>query len=123
MATELKSLAIQFLQLAATGKVDEAYQLVAPSFRHHNPYFSADAEALKAGMRENARLHPDKTFEVQRALADGDVVAVHSRITMPSKDMQIAVVHIFRFEDQKIAELWDVGQAQPELMVNQIGMF
>jgi predicted SnoaL-like aldol condensation-catalyzing enzyme len=42
---------------------------------------------------------------------------------MPSTAMTIAVVHLFRFEAGKIAELWDVGQAQPEQMVNQIGMF
>ncbi len=122
-AHHLKSAAIEFLQLAAAGKVDEAYQLVAPNFCHHNPYFQADAESLKSAMRENARHHPDKTFEVQRALADGDWVAVHSRVSMPSTAMTIAVVHLFRFEAGKIAELWDVGQAQPEQMVNQIGMF
>ena len=122
-AHHLKSAAIEFLQLAAAGKVDEAYQLVAPNFCHHNPYFQADAESLKSAMRENARLHPDKTFEVQRALVDGDWVAVHSRVIMPSTAMTIAVVHLFRFEAGKIAELWDVGQAQPEQMVNQIGMF
>lgn len=122
-AHHLKSAAIEFLQLAAAGKVDEAYQLVALNFCHHNPYFQADAESLKSAMRENARLHPDKTFEVQRALVDGDWVAVHSRLSMPSTAMTIAVVHLFRFEAGKIAELWDVGQAQPEQMVNQIGMF
>lgn len=122
-AQQLKSNAIEFLELAAAGKVDEAYQLVAPHFCHHNPYFQADAESLKSAMRENARLHPDKTFEVQRALVDGGWVAVHSKVNMPSTAMTIAVVHLFRFEAGKIAELWDVGQAQPEQMVNQIGMF
>ena len=122
-AHQLKSAAIEFLQSAAAGKVDEAYQLVAPNFCHHNPYFQADAESLKAAMRENARLHPDKIFEVQRALVDGDLVAVHSRVNMPSTAMTIAVVHLFRFEAGKIAELWDVGQAQPEPMANQLGMF
>lgn len=120
---QIKTSAIEFLQLAAVGKVDEAYQRVTPHFRHHNPYFFSDGDALKAGMRENAVQNPDKVFEVQRALVDGDLVAVHSRVMMPSRKMQIAVVHIFRFENDLIAELWDIGQVQPEQMVNSLGMF
>lgn len=123
MSANIKESAIQFLQLAASGKVDEAYALVAPGFRHHNPYFPSDAAALKQGMLDNARKNPDKRFEVQRAIAEGPLVMVHSRIQMPSNALTIAVAHIFRFEDGKIAELWDIGQAQPELMANELGMF
>jgi len=32
-------------------------------------------------------------------------------------------VHIFRFEHNKIVELWDIGQPQPEQMANAFGMF
>ena len=116
-----KQTAIDFLQRAASGDVDNAYRLVAPNFRHHNPYFASGAEALKAGMRENAIKNPNKAFEVQRAIAEGPLVAVHSRVQMAA--MTIAVVHIFRFEDGRIAELWDIGQPQPEPMVNELGMF
>jgi predicted SnoaL-like aldol condensation-catalyzing enzyme len=48
-------------------------------------------------------------------------VAVHSRLQFGTNTM--AVVHILRFEEGWIAELWDVGQAQPEQMVNEHGMF
>jgi predicted SnoaL-like aldol condensation-catalyzing enzyme len=33
------------------------------------------------------------------------------------------VVHVFRFDGERIAELWDVGQSIPEKMVNENGMF
>src|SRR5581483_5314508 len=46
--TPQKKIAIAFLQNAATGKLDEAYELVSPGFRHHNAYFPGDAESLKA---------------------------------------------------------------------------
>jgi predicted SnoaL-like aldol condensation-catalyzing enzyme len=118
-----KELAISFLRLAASGNVDEAYELVAQNFRHHNPYFASDAEALKAGMQENAHKNSNKLFQVQRAIAEDSFVAVHSRIQMQSNALTIAVVHIFRFEHGKIAELWDIGQPQPEQMANELGMF
>jgi predicted SnoaL-like aldol condensation-catalyzing enzyme len=35
----------------------------------------------------------------------------------------VALVHIFRFEGNLIAELWDIGQAAPENSPNEYGMF
>jgi predicted SnoaL-like aldol condensation-catalyzing enzyme len=32
-------------------------------------------------------------------------------------------VHIFRFEQGRIVELWDLGQEVPESSPNQYGMF
>jgi len=49
-------------------------------------------------MEENAAQNPNKTFEVQFALEDGDRVAVFSRIRQNPEDRGAAVVHIFRFE-------------------------
>jgi predicted SnoaL-like aldol condensation-catalyzing enzyme len=38
-------------------------------------------------------------------------------------DRGFAVAHIFRFEDGRIAELWDLAQEIPENMANELGMF
>lgn len=119
-----KDRAISFLQLAAAGRIDEAYEkFVGEHFRHHNPYFAGDAASLQAGMRDNASKHPGKIFEVQRALQDGVLVAVHSRVRMHEGHAGVAVVHIFRFEADKIVELWDIGQPVPEQSPNEHGMF
>jgi predicted SnoaL-like aldol condensation-catalyzing enzyme len=122
--TDLKNAAIDFLQLTAAGRVDEAFARHAgPAFRHHNPYFASDAATIQAGMRANAAGFPQMEFEVQRALEDGALVAVHSRARMAPGMSNIAVVHILRFEDGKIAEMWDIGQAEPVPMANELGMF
>jgi predicted SnoaL-like aldol condensation-catalyzing enzyme len=119
-----KGAAVEFLTLAATGKVREAYERhVGPGFRHHNPWFRGDAESLRAAMEENAAQNPDKTLEVQMALQEGDRVAVFSRVRQRHGDAGGAVVHLFRFEGDRIAELWDVGQEVPEESVNENGMF
>jgi predicted SnoaL-like aldol condensation-catalyzing enzyme len=118
-----KEIAVAFLKLAASGRVDEAYDLyVGESFRHHNPYFAGNAQSLKEGMRDNALKNPSKTCDVQRAIEEGAFVAVHSRIHMPPSQT-ITVVHLFRMEAGKIVELWDVGQPVPEDAVNEQGMF
>jgi len=122
MSTQ-KDLAISFLKNAASGKLDEAYSLVTSDFRHHNAYFKGDAESLKAGMAGAHQQFPNTQLDVQRAIEEGDVVAVHSRVQHAPDRPLIAVVHIFRFEGDQIAELWDVGMEAPKDSPNENGLF
>lgn len=119
-----KNAATSFLKLASAGKVDEAYsKFVGEGFKHHNAFFEGSAESLQAGMKENAALNPDKVFEVKRVIAEGDFVVTHSHVQQKPGDLGAAVVHIFRFENGKIVELWDLGQPVPAESPNQYGMF
>lgn len=119
-----KEKAVSFLQLVASGKVEEAYQkYISPEFRHHNPYFRGDANSLMVAMQENAALNPNKILEVKQAIGEGELVTVHSHVRQRPEDIGGAVVHIFRFQDNQIAELWDVGQPIPEDSPNENGMF
>jgi predicted SnoaL-like aldol condensation-catalyzing enzyme len=119
-----KEMATSFLDLVVSGKIREAYdQYVGPGFRHHNPYFEGSAESLMKGMEENETKFPNKIFEIQHALEDGDFVAVHSRLRLKPEERGLAVVHIFRFRNDRIAELWDMAQPVPEDSPNQYGMF
>jgi predicted SnoaL-like aldol condensation-catalyzing enzyme len=119
-----KDVAVSFLRQAASGRVREAYDThVSKEFRHHNPFFAGDAEALLAGMEENARQNPDKRLDVLHALEDGDLVAVHSHVRQKPGDRGGVVVHLFRFEGDRIAELWDIGQQVPAESLNANGMF
>jgi predicted SnoaL-like aldol condensation-catalyzing enzyme len=118
-----KEVAMSFLYLAASGKVRDAYAHTAPGFRHHNPYFRGDKQSLMTAMEENHAQFPGKTLEVKHALGEGDLVAVHAHVKMKPGDRGIGLVHIFRFEDGQIAELWDLGQAVPEDSPNENGMF
>jgi predicted SnoaL-like aldol condensation-catalyzing enzyme len=119
-----KEAAISFLRLVASGKVDEAYsKYVGAVFRHHNPFFRGDRESLMNAMIENAVKNPNKIFEVKRALEDGNLVAVHSHVRQKPEDTGAAVVHIFHFENGRIAEFWDLGQPIPRDSPNENGMF
>jgi predicted SnoaL-like aldol condensation-catalyzing enzyme len=124
MTDSNKTAAIAFLELASSGKVHDAYsKFVGAEFKHHNPFFEGSAESLMAGMEENARQNPDKVLEVKRAIAEGDFVAVHSHVRQKPGDLGAAVVHIFRFQNGRIVELWDLGQPLQENSQNQYGMF
>jgi predicted SnoaL-like aldol condensation-catalyzing enzyme len=119
-----KDAAVSFLQMTAAGQVEQAFERFAgPQFRHHNPHFPGDAASIKAGMIENAARFPGMVFEVQRTIAEGPLVAVHSRARMTPDGADTAIVHILRFDGGRIAEMWDIGQAQPDPMPNELGMF
>jgi predicted SnoaL-like aldol condensation-catalyzing enzyme len=119
-----KEKAVSFLNQVASGKVREAYRNhIGPSFRHHNPFFRGDADSLMLAMEENAEKNPRKVIEVKRVLEEGDLVMVHSHVKQNPGDPGGAVIHIFRFQDGLIVELWDVGQAVPENAQNENGMF
>jgi len=122
--TSHKATAVAFLRQAATGQAREAFRaFTGAGFRHHNPFFRGDAESLAQAMDENAAKNPGKLLEVQRALEDGDLVAVHARVRLGPDQPVVAVVHLYRFEGDVIVELWDIAQPAPKDMVNERGMF
>ncbi len=119
-----KERAVDFLQLVVAGNIEEAYNTyVNMHGKHHNMYYSADFASLKEGMIENHTQFPNKRFMVKNVLGDGSLVAVHSNIIMKPGEPGVAVVHIFRFEQGKIVEMWDIGQSIPLESPNRIGAF
>lgn len=119
-----KQIAQNFLTLAAKGDSQIAFSLyVGEGFKHHNAYFKGDAQTLIAAMAESAEKHPNTILDIKHVLEDGNLVAVHSRIQKDASSLGMAVMHIFRFENDKIVELWDFGQAVPTNSVNEFGMF
>ena len=117
-------IAVAFLRLASSGSAREAWQRYgATDLIHHNPHLRGDAETLIAAMDENAHENPDKVFEVRRTITEGPMVAVHSRVQLRPDAPSSVTVHIFRIEDGRIRELWDVGQEIPADSPNEHGVF
>ncbi len=119
-----KEAALSFLRMVIERDIEAAYEkYIHPDFRHHNPYFQGDQETLLTAMMESHAHCPDMKLEIQRALVDGDLVAVHSRIGPGKTRPEMAVVHIFRFEGPYIVEFWDISQEIPEDSPNEYGAF
>jgi predicted SnoaL-like aldol condensation-catalyzing enzyme len=119
-----KTAAIHFLELTAIGKVTEAFDLyVSEDFRHHNTSFKGDAASLKEAMLESAAYLPAKKLDIQFAITEGNRVAIYSKVVIYPGEPGIALVHFFRFENNKIAELWDLAQAPPDEIINENGLF
>ena len=120
----IKEIAIEFLHLTASGHARKAFiSYAAPDFKHHNVYFKGDALSLMTAMEENSLKFPNTELIIQRALCEGDTVAIHSHVKLIPEEPGYSIMHIFRFQNNQIAELWDFGQAVPAEMINENGMF
>ncbi len=119
-----KEIAVEFLQLVIAGRINEAYEkYVDMAGKHHNPYFPGGFQALEKAMIENHLQFPAKQYAMKNVLGDDNLVAVHGHIVLRPGDTGIAVVHLFRFQDNKIVEIWDIGQPVPPDSPNRDGMF
>ncbi|MCB9034539.1 MAG: nuclear transport factor 2 family protein [Chitinophagales bacterium] len=117
-----KEIAVTFLQLVGFGKVKAAFdQFVADDFIHHNQYFEGNRSALQNAMEAAHLQHPNNLLETKYVYEDQNTVIAHSLVK--KEDMDIAVVHIFRFENDKIVELWDLGQVIEKNAPNKNGLF
>lgn len=111
-----KEIARSFLKLAGTGNVAEAFtRYVAHEFKHHNQYFKGDRESLMKAMADAHASSPNKSIEVKQIFEDGETIITHSLAHRNDSAAPIAVVHILKFHDNRIVEMWDIGQ---ELMKN-----
>lgn len=121
---KLNEIAIDFLILCSKGDSRKAFELYTHhDLIHHNPFFKGDANSLMIAMEEDAEGNANKSFEINNVLNDNGMVAVHSHIRQDKNDAGYAVVHLLKFEEGKIVELWDVVQQVPDEIINKNGMF
>lgn len=105
-------------------KVDQAVDTYfAPDYIQHNPLVATGAAPMRAFFKGFYAANAASTVEISHVLADGDLVAVHYRFKVKPEDRGMAVVDIFRVENGKIKEHWDVGEPVPEKSANNNGMF
>ena len=114
-----------FYELAFNDKKpEEAIARYAGSkYVQHNP-MAGDGpgpfiEFVKAYTGQFPRLNVD----IKRVIAEGDLVVTHSLLTTSPEDRGTAAVDIFRLEDGKVVEHWDVLQPVPESAANDNTMF
>jgi len=90
----------------------------SPNFIGHNPHMSANGtEAVKDALRTVWATGPKKKIDVRRVCAEGDLVWLHILFPDPlNLGKSLAIVDIFRVQDGKLAEHWDVIQPMDDLI-------
>jgi predicted SnoaL-like aldol condensation-catalyzing enzyme len=119
-----EQIAVSFLERAFNeGDLTAIDELVLPDVIEHNPQSVDGAPALRDLVTRVRGANPQYQVIVKRVLAEGDLVLVHNNVVPTPGARGSAVVDIYRFEDGKIAEHWDVTQAVPQSTVSGNDMF
>jgi predicted SnoaL-like aldol condensation-catalyzing enzyme len=124
MTTDNRASFEQFVDIFYRRKrVGEAFAfLVSDAYRQHNPTIPDGPAAAVEALTPKFDGSPDARFEVQRSLVDGDLAMVHVRASRPGGP-DAAVADIYRFENGRIVEHWDVLQPVPADPVHDHPMF
>ena len=96
---------------------------VGSQYIQHNPLAADGAEAFIQFVTGFVGQFPQLSVELKRVIAEGDLVVTHGLIKTSPEDRGMAAADIFRLQDGKIVEHWDVLQPIPETAANDNTMF
>jgi predicted SnoaL-like aldol condensation-catalyzing enzyme len=102
---------------------DKASQYLGPRYTQHNPGAADGPEGLKGFIAFLKDKFPNNRSEIKRIFADGDYVIVHVHAVREPGTRGNAIIDIFKLENGKVVEHWDVVQPIPEKAANENGMF
>ena len=123
-----RRLVLEAVSRFGAGDIAGFTELLGEDFVSHNPRVAHDP-AAQSGRQAfadyvtgpgSAHLR-GATVEAKHLLADGNLVAVHTRVATPQGDL--ATVDLFRVEGGVIVEHWDVVQPVPGQVLHPHGMF
>jgi predicted SnoaL-like aldol condensation-catalyzing enzyme len=103
--------------------VEAITSYLGPRYTQHNPTAVDGVEGLRKLIEFLRKSYPQAHSEPKHVFADGDYVIIHSHSIREPGTRGAAIVDIFRLEDRKIVEHWDIIQPVPETAANSNGMF
>ena len=127
-----KQAAIAFLKMAFIDKkpAEAIHRYVGDHYKQHNPLVPDGKEGVLAYAQRRVRENPDRTMNFVRVIAEADYVVLHIQHIFAATDQAyaqsphgMAGIDIFRFEDGKIVEHWDVLQNVPAEAVHGNTMY
>ena len=119
-----KKAVLEFYDKALNQKdFDAASKYLGPRYIQHNPGAPDGIEGFKAFIAQRKEKFANAKSEIKRAFAEGDYVILHVHGVREPGERGVAIVDIFRLENGKIVEHWDIVQPIPEKTANSNGMF
>lgn len=102
---------------------DEARKYLGDRYTQHNPTAKDGPEGLRGYIEFLKKTYPENHGEIKQVIADGDMVVLHVHSKRTPDSLGNAIVDIFKLENGKVVEHWDVIQPIPETSANDNTMF
>ncbi|MCA1543711.1 ester cyclase [Bradyrhizobium sp. NBAIM32] len=102
---------------------DAALAYVGNRYVQHNPTAPDGPEGFRKFIGFLREKFPNSRSEIKRSFAEGDFVILHVHSVREPGTRGRAIVDIFKLENGKIVEHWDVIQEIPENPANGNTMF
>ena len=119
-----KKTVLEFYEAGLNKKdFEAAAKYFGPKYIQHNPGAPDGIEGFKAFIAMRKEKFPNAKSEIKRVFAEGDFVILHVHGVREPGERGVAIIDIFRLENGKIVEHWDVAQDVPEKAANANGMF
>ena len=100
-----------------------ADRYIGDQYIQHNPNVPDGKAPFVNFFTQKFQNNPQAKNTIKRAIAEGNLVALHVHSTENEQDRGRAIIDIFRVENGKIVEHWDVIQMIPEKSQNANTMF
>ena len=115
---------IAFYRTAFMGSPAKAVErYIGTEYIQHNPSVRDGKEGFITYFEKMAKEYPEKKIEFVRAVAEGELVALHTHQVWPDGD-EYVTMDFFRFDDNgKIVEHWDAIQQVPAETVSGNPMY
>ncbi|MBQ9413478.1 MAG: nuclear transport factor 2 family protein [Oscillospiraceae bacterium] len=90
--------------------IDSALKYVREDYIQHNPGVGQGRAALMEGFRQKFITEPTFKLEIKMVISQDDMAAVYLKNVDPEGNTKCRVVDIYRIQDGRLAEHWDVLQ-------------
>jgi predicted SnoaL-like aldol condensation-catalyzing enzyme len=119
-----KELVLAFYQkLIGEKDYEGARRYMGNEYRQHAPYAADGHAGVAEYVRKFKEAFPQHHYEVKKIIAEGDLVMLHLHGKSGLHPYGESVIDIFRIENGKVVEHWDVIQPIPESADNANTMF
>jgi predicted SnoaL-like aldol condensation-catalyzing enzyme len=102
---------------------DAAIALMGNRYVQHNPNAADGPEGFRKFIGFLREKFPNSRSEIKRSFVEGDYVILHVHAIREPGTRGNAIIDIFKLENGKIVEHWDVVQPIPENSANSNTMF
>ncbi|HEX2608223.1 MAG TPA: ester cyclase [Flavisolibacter sp.] len=119
--TNKKIVADFYQELFGDKNIAAIDKYLGDTYIQHNPVLADGKEALRKGVTEWFKGLPKEKIDIRHLNAEGDLVYLHTKAV--ENGATVSVIDIFRIDNGRIVEHWDVIQPVPAKSANPHPMF